>query len=367
MDPYPRTWAEVDLGALSRNLGRLRAVLGPGPRLCLVAKADAYGHGLAPVSRSASVHGADWLAVATVSEGVALRSAGVDLPILILSPILPVEADQAVFYRLDVTVESAETALLLARAGERLQRTARLHLKVDTGLSRFGVRPESAVEMVRRLRGLDGAELVGLSTHYVDSRSNPERTTGQLQRFHQMVKELESEGLRPPVVHASNSAGSVLHPAGRFDMVRVGLLAYGIDSAPGCLEGVEPVLSLKSRIVAERWLEPGETVGYLGSWTASRPTRVLTVGAGYGDGVPRHLSSCGFVWVAGRECPIIGLVCMDLLMIDATDAPEAELGGTVELLGAHMPAARVARLAGTNAHEIVTRISARVPRRFIHP
>lgn len=358
---YPRTWAEIDLGALGENVEKLKEVLG-STMLCLVVKADAYGHGLVPVSRQALRHGADWLAVATVGEGVSLRDAGIDCPIIILSPILPIEADQALFYDLDVTVESVKAAEEISQAAVERGRTARLHLKVDTGLSRFGCRPEEAASLLSRMRELSHVEAVGLSTHLVDSRGDTDETNRQVDLFCRTVDELTKRGLRPKVVHCANSGGAVLHPKSRFDMARVGLHAYGLDPHGS----FRTVMTLQSRIVAERWVSPGEKVGYLGAWQAERPTRVLTIASGYGDGVPRSASNKARVLAGGVECPVVGLICMDLLMIDATEAPEAGIGDQVQIIGPQMHPARWASWSGSNSHEIVTRIAPRVPRRLIN-
>lgn len=361
MSVYPRTWAEIDLGALADNVEGLKEALGQ-TSLCLVVKADGYGHGLVSIARQAVRHGADWLAVATVGEGVALRDSGIEVPVLILSPILPIEADQALFYRLDVSVESVKTAAEMGKIAVERGTKARLHLKVDTGLSRFGCRPSEAEKILSDLWLNEGIEWVGVSTHFVDSRTDPELTRQQVELFHQTVKNLQEGGVRPPFVHCANSGGAILHPESRFDMARVGLHAYGLDP-----EGkFKTVMTLWSRVVAERWIEAGETVGYMGTWTAARPTRVLTVASGYGDGIPRKASNNASVWVKGKECPVIGLVCMDLLMIDATEALEAQIGDPVQIIGPQIHPARLAAWAGTNTHEIVTRIAPRVPRRLMN-
>lgn len=367
MDPYPRTWAEIDLGALQRNLAGIRKAIGEGPRICLVAKADAYGHGLAPVSRFALQNGADWLAVATVAEGISLRDAGIDARIMILSPILPVEVDQAVFYGLDVTLESLDLAESISEAAVRQGRQSQLHLKVDTGLHRFGCDPANAASLARSIRSLPGVTLAGISQHFIDSRSNPERTQQQFRIFQQCLDECHRAGIEFEVTHWANSAAAVQMPVPPGALVRVGLLAYGIDSSRLLDPPTQPVLQLKSRVVASRWIDPGETVGYNATFRAEQRTRVLTIGAGYGDGVPRSLSNRGFVEWGDHDLPIIGLVCMDQLMVDATSALEAKVGDVVTVIGRRATASRLAELAGTNSHEIVTRITPRAPRRFLYP
>lgn len=358
---YPRTWAEIDLGALASNVESLKEALSP-TLLCLVVKADAYGHGLVAIARQALRHGADWLAVATVGEGVSLRDSGIDSPIIILSPILPIEADQALFYSLDITVESVASATQIAEVALERKRRAKLHLKVDTGLSRFGCRPCEAASVLREMASFDSVEVVGLSSHFVDSRGDFELTNQQVRTFGNCVQELEAQGLRPPVVHCANSGGAMLHPDARFDMARVGLHAYGLDPHGP----FRTVMTILSRVVADRWIEPGERVGYMGAWTAERRSRILTVASGYGDGVPRKASNHARASVNGHECPVVGLICMDLLMLDATDAPEARIGDQVQLIGPQIHPSRWAEWAETNTHEIVTRIAPRVPRRLVN-
>lgn len=367
MDPYPRTWAEIDLDALRHNLKVLKAEIGPGVKLALVAKADAYGHGLVPVARMAARSGVDFIAVATVSEGIALRDAGVENPILILSPILAIEADQAVFYDFDITVESRAIIESIAKTAATLNRRARIHLKVDTGLHRFGCRPEEAVSLAQYANAEPSLHLVGLSQHFPDSSYDDEGSRKMLAVFEKVMADMNSAGISFELVHAANSAATVKWPNARGTMVRVGILAYGIDPLKLMLGRLRQVMTLRSRVTAERWIQPGEKVGYNGTWTATRPTRVLTIGAGYGDGYPRTLSNKGIVCLHDRECPVIGLVCMDQLMIDATDVPEAELGDVAILIGYPVTADRLAALAGTNSHEIVTRLMSRVPRRYLYP
>lgn len=362
MNPYPRTWAEVDLAALRDNLEKVRAMSDPA-QVCLVAKADGYGHGLVPIGRAAARAGLSWLAVATVSEAVALRDAGIEGRIMILSPVLPIELDQAVFYDLEITLESPDPALALSRAAQKQGKTARFHLKVDTGLSRFGCSSDQVVETAQACL-LPGLRLAGVTTHLVDSRSNPEKTARQLEEFDVSRKALTTSGIQPEVWHCANSFGAEQHPSSRHDLVRVGMHAYGIDGRPD--SPFRPVMALKSRIVADRVVPQGATVGYNATWEAPRPTRILTIGAGYGDGYPRHLSGKASVLIQGVPCPVRGIICMDLFMVEGDDVPDAQVGDEVVLLGPGASASQLASWAGTNAHEIVTRIAPRVPRRYLN-
>jgi alanine racemase len=365
VNPHPRSWAEIDLTALAHNLGAIRRRLGPSPpEIALVAKADAYGHGLVPVARHALRHGADWAAVATVQEGIALRDAGVDSRIAVLSPILPVEAEQAVFYGFDILFEEEEVLKALGGAAVGMGRTANVHLKVDTGIHRFGCSPDSALALARAAMAQEGVELVGLAQHFADSSRDPVTTRHQLDAFQAVAATLRAEGIDPPVVHAANSAGTLTWPDSLFTMVRVGLAAYGIDPF-GWLGGeARPVMAWWSRVTSVRSVARGQAVGYSGTAVLERDSVLATVGVGYGDGYPRALSNRAAMEVHGRLAPVVGLVCMDQTILDVTDCPPVAVGDSVRVIGGQASASSLAEAAQTNAHEIVTRLMSRVPRKY---
>ncbi len=365
VDPYPRTWAEIDLAALALNLAVVRGLAGGGVDVCLVCKADAYGHGLVPVGRFAARHGADWLGVATVQEGVALREAGVEARIMVMSPILAVEVDQAVFYGLDVFVESVEMGQLFGEAGVRTGRDTRLHLKVDTGLHRFGVAVESAVETGFALKGIDGVDLVGIAHHFVDSAGDVERTLGQAEEFRLLVEEFADRGVGFEYVHQANSAGVLREKFG--NLVRVGIFAYGVDPLGLTDGGLNPVMTWRARVTSLRRVSAGETVSYSSTFRLGRDSVIATLGVGYGDGYARRLSSRGHVWLGGRRCPVVGLVCMDQMLVDVSDAEGVEVGDVAELLGKNLLVTELARDAETNSHELLTRVMSRVSRRYLYP
>ncbi len=367
MQPYPRVWAEIDLKALDHNLRYLRGVIGEGPQIALVAKADGYGHGLVPISRQALRSGAEWIAIATVSEAIGLRDAGIDAPILVLSPMLPIEADQAVFYELDVMAENDLIIEAMEKAAESQNRKAHLHLKVDTGLHRFGCQPDEALRLAQRIHSSKWIEFRGIAQHFVDSTGDDEKTKGQIAIFHRVLDQLEEAGCLPPVIHMANSAGTVKHPAARHTLVRIGQYGYGLDPRNVCQGNLKPVMRMMARVTSIRDVKAGETIGYASTYKAERDMKIATLGAGYGDGYPRHLGSKGVVWLKGKERPVCGLVCMDLMMIDVSESPSVELGDIAVLIGDEIKAGRLADLSGTNSHEIVTRIMSRVPRRYSDP
>ncbi len=360
MNPYPRTWIDIDLPRLADNLTIVRRAIPADCLIALVVKADAYGHGLVPVARFAAQGHADWLCVATVQEGLALRDAGIPCPILVISPILPVEAEQAVFYDLRVVVERYETALALSDAANHQGKLARIHLEVDTGLARFGCTPEEAATIADQIRALPNVELEGICHHYVDSGNNEPRTKEQSAIFREVAARVGEVAL----LHSSNSAGAIKFSGDAYSMVRIGILAYGIDPYDLAPEGAQPLLKWKARITALRTVAEGATVSYSETYRCPRNTVIATLGVGYGDGYPRSLSSRGIVSVQGIEAPIIGLVCMDQMLIDVTNIPYVGIGDEVDLIGGKVTVEGLASLAQTNCHEITTRIMSRVPRRY---
>jgi alanine racemase len=356
------TWAEIDLGAIARNLAAIRARLSPGTKVMFVVKANAYGHGAEMCALAAErARAADWLGVSSVEEGVALRDAGARLPILVLGSLYPFESVlAAVAHDLTPIVASLESAKRLAEVALKLRRRVDCHVKVDTGMGRIGAGPEAALDVVRHLAGLKSVRVQGIYTHLANAEDDGAFTAEQLKRFRGVISALEREGLRPPLVHAANSAGAFKRPASRFDLVRPGLAAYGL------CPGFAPALTLKSKIVFLKIVGKGTPISYGGTWRAKRVSRVATLPIGYGDGYPRALSNRADVLVGGRRCRVIGRVTMDQTMIDATDVPQARVGEDAVLIGAQgrerVEAAELARLCGTIAYETVTGLSTRVPR-----
>jgi alanine racemase len=356
------TWAEVDLGAIKRNLRAIRGKMPAGTKIMFVVKANAYGHDAALCARAAeSGRDADWFGVSSVEEGVALREAGVRLPILVLGSLYPFESVlAAVAHDLTPVVASLESARRLAEVAVKLGRRVDCHVKVDTGMGRIGASPDAALGVVRYLSQLKAVRVQGIYTHLASAEDDAATTAEQLKRFRRVVDALSREGLRPPLVHAANSAGALRRPASRFDLVRPGLAVYGL------FPGFEAALTLKSKIVFLKTVPKGATVSYGGTWRAKRPTRVATLPIGYGDGYARALSNRAAVLVGGRRCPVIGRVTMDQTMVDVSAATEARVGVDAVLLGrqggAEVSAGELAKLCGTIPYETVTALSSRVPR-----
>lgn len=369
--PMPvSTWVEVDLDRFAANLRAIRAEVGGSCELLLVAKADAYGHGAREMAAAAEREGVSQLGVATLHEGLQLRLAGCELPIVSLSPLLAAEIDDAVAHGIDPTVADDEFARELSAAAQRAHRPVRFHVEIDTGMGRIGVREGQAEEFVARVSALPGLRLASLYTHFPDADAEDlSFARGQVERFGALVERLAARGLRPPRVHASNSAGTVNLPEARFDVVRVGLVAYGVHPPRDAAHlALAPVMSLRSRLVQVRDLPPGTPISYGRSFVTSRPSRIGVVPIGYGHGYSWLLSNRGQMLVRGRRVPIVGRVTMDLTMIDLTDVPGVAVGDEVVLFGEQNGEAirveEVAAWSETLAYEIMCTLGKRVARLY---
>jgi alanine racemase len=366
-------WGQVDLDAVRANARALAAAAAPA-QLLAVVKADGYGHGAVPVAQAALDAGATWLGVALVEEGRVLRDAGIDAPVLVLSEPAPDAASAVVAARLTPVVytELGIEALAKAVAAATPDRPLPVHLKVDTGMHRVGCAPDQARALVEAVSARPELTLEGLCTHFaVADEPDRSETRAQLEQFDALIDELEQRGLRPPIVHAANSAALLAFPEARFDLVRVGIALYGVPPAATLADRIEltPVLSLRAQVTHVKELPAGARVSYGLRYALPRPGRVATVPVGYADGVPRNLGTRGGeVLIHGHRYPIAGAVTMDQLMVDVGDDP-VQVGDEVVLLGRQgddtVTATEWSEHLGTIAYEIVTGIGPRVPRRYI--
>jgi alanine racemase len=364
--------ADVDLGAIAHNIETLAAHVAPA-ELCAVVKADGYGHGAIAVGQAAVEAGAGWLAVALIEEAAVLRKAGITAPILILSQPRLDDFDAAVHYDLRLTVYNAEGIQAASAAAIAEGKTARLHLKVNTGMNRVGAAPGDIVELAKSASGRTEIELEALWTHcaVADEPDHP-FTAEQLALFERVVGELEAEGLRPPMLHAANSAAAVDHPAARFDLVRAGISVYGVPPSPALAGRLDlhPAMRLSAEVSMVKQVEAGERVSYGLRHEFDEPTTVVTVPIGYADGVPRRLpTQGGEVLIAGRRVPIIRVATTDL-QADVGDL-DVVVGDEVVLIGEQeAPTGGVERIVAdewaerldTIGGEIVCGIGPRVPR-----
>lgn len=365
--------ADVDLDAVAHNVAALRSSM-PGVLLCAVVKADGYGHGAIAVSEAAVGAGADWLAVALVEEASVLRRAGIQAPIMLLSPPRLGDLDHVVRLDLRVCVHTSEAVAALADEARAQGKIAQVHLKVDTGMNRVGVSPADALGVARDIVERPELYLEGVFTHcaVADEVDNP-FTDVQLDRFEAVLDELANEGIHPDLRHAANSATAIVHPRGRYDLVRAGIAVYGIAPAPGLGEELDlrPAMSLSAEVSMVKRVPAGEGISYGLRYRTERETTVATVPMGYADGVSRRLGlTGGCVLVGGRRRPILGVVTMDQLMVDCGDEPVA-VGDDVVLIGRQgdeeITAEEWAGRLDTIAYEVVCGIGPRVPRRYTPP
>lgn len=362
------TVARISLSALTHNFEAVTSRAG-GRKVLAVVKARAYGHGLVPVSRHLLGHGAHMLGVALVEEGRELREAGIDAPVLVMGPVFPEQADAVVAWRLTPALSSSTVARALADAARRRSRRIAVHVKVDTGMSRTGVSPEAAPDLVQELIALEGIEVEGLMTHFADADLRDKAFAAeQMERFEALLRTLKDRGIDIPFRHAANSASILDYQRALFTMVRPGLMLYGYDPLEGNSSGadLQPVLSLTTKIFLLKKLSAGTPVSYGRTFVTGRESLIATIPIGYADGFSRRLSNRGEALVRGVRVPVAGRVCMDMTMLDVTDVPGVREGDEVVLIGSsgseRITAADLAEKAGTIPYEVLCGISTRVPR-----
>ncbi len=360
----------MDLSAIRRNLEAMKETLDDNVRLCAVIKADGYGHGAVPVA--AAARGVtEWFAVATFEEALELRKHGIMEPVLILGFTHPGFFEDLIRFDIRPNIYTLESAAQLSRTAVKLGKTARIHIKIDTGMSRLGFLPgEESVEEIVRIAALPGIEMEGIFTHFTAAdEADKGKAWEQVRQFRRMADQLEARGVHFRIRHCANSAG-ILEGIGKdFDMVRAGIITYGLypseevnrDALP-----LLPALELKSHVIYVKTVEPGTGISYGSDYVTDRPTRVATVPLGYGDGYPRLLSNRGEVLIRGRRARILGRVCMDQFMVDVTDIPGVKMGDEVTLIGRDgsesISADELAKLCGTISYEIVCGLHQRIPR-----
>lgn len=366
------TRAELDLGALNRNLNTLRTAA-PGVDVLAVVKADAYGHGAVPISRALEAAGVRFLGVALVEEGLALREAGLRSDILVLGGAYDGGWDAMLEHGMIPVVFRPEHLTALEAAARARKTTARAHMKVDTGMGRLGVLPADVPAFLEAARACRNVSLEGLCSHFANADlADAALTALQISRFRTALGQMRAAGFHPRWRHLSNSAGLLALPEARdgveMNLARPGLGLYGLQPAPWLRppRALEPVLSWKTAVVHLKSVPTGTPISYGSTWTAPRPSRIATLPVGYADGWSRLLSNRGTVLVRGHRAPVVGRVCMDLCMVDVTDIPGAEVGDEVVLIGRQgaevQDAHQLAALQNTIAYDVLCAIGARVPR-----
>lgn len=364
------TTAFVDLDALRRNLDRLRARVG-GAKVMAIVKANAYGHGLVPVSRALLRFGADALGVAFLEEGIALRRAGVHAPVVVLGGIIGNQISHFLEHDLEITASSVFKLEQIEEVAKAMQKTARIHLKVDTGMERIGMHWDTAAGLFEAAVRSPHVELAGVFSHLANSdAADPGYTRLQLERFLEATSYFERRGLPTPTRHLANSGAILQHPDTYFDMVRPGISLYGLYPSTAVARSVElePVLSLKTRVVYFKVVRAGSPVSYDGTYVPARDTRVVTLPVGYGDGYSRGLSNRAHVLIHGKRHPVVGRVTMDATMIEL-GGDSAYNGDEVVLIGRQgeeqIDCEELAAHLGTIPYEVLTNLNTRVPRVYV--
>lgn len=369
------TWAEVNLDALAANFNLIKKRVGSRVKVMPVVKANAYGHGAIACARRLIQEGAEWFGVALPEEGIELRTAGINASILCLAGFWEGQADICIQQKLIPAVYRTDMLAALDRAARDAGVIADVHLKIDTGMGRLGVRFDELAEFADSLNGFKNIRVDGLMTHFAaaDDPSCEPLTENQISRFENVVQFFRNRGHRPTYLHSANSAGIFSHPESLGNMVRPGGALYGLwrDVLPPAAQGdaLLPVMSLRSRIMLLKWVPAGETIGYGCTFEASRKTLVATVPVGYEDGYMRGLSNRARVIVRGSYAPVAGRVSMDLTILDVTNVPGVELGDPVTLFGVDgelaIPAEDLAKIAGVFSYEVTCGIGSRVPRVYV--
>lgn len=376
LEKYQRVYAAVDLDAICYNMEHMHANLKPGTRMIGVIKTDGYGHGAVPIGRE--LEKLDYVfgyAVATAEEALILRHAGLTKPILILGYTFPYCYEELIRQEIRPAVFRQDTIDELAACAARLHKTVKVHIKVDTGMTRVGIRPdESGLAFVDKVLHTEGIELEGIFTHFARAdETDKSCARKQLDRFREFIRQIEqSFDYSIPVKHCSNSAGIVELPEANMDVVRAGITLYGLwpsDEVSRDIVPLKPALTLKSHIVYIKEVDEGVAISYGGTYVTPKKMRVATIPVGYGDGYPRGLSNKGHVLIRGKKAPILGRVCMDQFMVSVEDIPDAQEGDEVTLIGAdgaeQITMEELGGLSGRFNYELACDLGKRIPRVYM--
>ncbi|MFH1440621.1 MAG: alanine racemase [Candidatus Omnitrophota bacterium] len=365
---YRPTWAEVKLDNLNHNLAQVKKRLSAGTKVMVMVKADAYGHGLIPVAKKLVDYGVDYLGVASIDEGMKLREAGINLPILVLGLILETDIEPLFTYGLAVTVCTESFARVLNKKAESLGKSINVHIKVDTGMGRIGVLYREALETIKKIWALKFINIEGIFTHFALADINEEFTFTQINFFGRLIMKLREDNIHIPLVHAANSAGIINFEESHFNMVRPGLVIYGLSPDKNLNIDLKPLLSLKTKIVYVKKVPQGYGISYGHTYVTDKTTTIVTLPIGYGDGYPRNLSNQASVLIKGRYFKISGRVCMDQIMVDVGNTP-VKPGDEAVLIGSQGKSEIIvedlADLSGTIPYEIVCGLGSRIPRIYI--
>ena len=367
--PNRAVWAEVNVGAVEHNIREIQKKVAGGAKFCAVVKANAYGHGAVPIAQAAIRCGADYLAVAVLSEGIELRAAGISLPVLILSTVPDEQAADLVKYDITATVYSLESAKVLSAEAVRQGKCVKMHLAVDTGMGRIGIAPEQAGLLAAEIQKLPAVDLEGMFSHFAmaDSRDKAFAYV-QLERFKTAISAVEAVGIHLAIRHIANSAAALEMPETHFDMVRAGIILYGLWPSGEVARNTDlrPAMRLKAKISHVKTVEKGRPISYGCTFVTERESIIATLPLGYADGYTRLFSGKAAVEISGKRAKVVGRICMDQCMIDVTDIENPKIGQEVTLFGSEtLTADEAADWIGTINYEIICMVSSRVPRVYI--
>ena len=375
MAHHRATRAEIDLTAFRHNLQNLRKYLDPQTRIMAVVKADAYGHGAVPCARIAVESGAaNYLGAGVIEEGIELRENGLNAPILILGSIFPDEAEDLVRHNLATILCTQPLAQALSKEAEKQDKTVSVHIKVDTGMNRLGISPENLPALLDQVRNLKNLKIEAVSTHFSSADDEDLSVTqAQLEKFQTALTILQKEGVHTPIVHCANTSALFKFPESHFNMVRPGLILYGVLPSPSLRPIIDqgenpfqPVMQWKSQIILLKPIAKNQPVSYSGSFTTQRDSLIATLPIGYADGLHRMLSNKMDVLIRGRRAPQVGNICMDMILIDVTDIPDVQARDEVVIFGRQgdemISVEELAVKGKTIPYEILCSVSKRVPR-----
>ena len=365
---YRQTFAEIDLDALRHNLRKVRQLAASDVNILGVVKADAYGHGMKEVSRVLVEEGVEYFGVASLDEARELREAGIKNKIIILGAILAEEIEGVLKFNAIQAVSDLKIARLLSKLGQAKKRNIKVHIKIDTGMGRIGFWHQGAINFIKKIAALNNIVIDGIFTHFPSAEDNKKFTQRQINDFNFLVKELSACNINIPFKHTSNSMALVDFKDSHMNIVRPGLIMYGLHPREDLVKilDLKPVMTLKTKVTHVKSVPKGRTISYGRTYVTKKETRIATIPVGYGDGYSRHLSNKAHVLIRGKRAPIAGRVCMDMCMVDVGHLQGAKSGDDVVLIGKQgkeaIRAEELADIMGTIPYEVVCNIGRRVPR-----
>ncbi len=362
-------WVDIDLGAISQNIKKIKEIVGKRVKIMGILKQSGYGHGLIPIARKLYEEGINYFGVGSINEAIVLREDGYRGQILLLSTVSKELVSFFIRFQITATIVDYDFACQLNQEAKKVNKTIPIHIKVDTGMGRLGFYPDQIYSFLEKIKKLDFLALEGMYTHFPVADSNSDFTNKQLDIFQKLIKDLKGKNINFKYYHSANSLGVVNYPNSYLNMVRPGLILYGIKPSNNLNISIKPVLSFKAKIIFIKEVPPGKTVGYGAEFVVKKNTRIATVSVGYADGYPWALSNCAKVLIQGKVFNVAGRICMDHIMVDLGDNKKIKKGDTVILIGKdddqEIKAEDLAVWAKTIPYEIVTRISKEVPRSYL--